>query len=79
VRMIRPHADVVGMTAASECVVAADLGIAYAAICVVDNLANGLGAEPLTIEEFEAGRAASAAALAAGLASLLPRLGEVAA
>ena len=79
VRLIAPHADVVGMTVASECVAAADLGLAYAAICVADNLANGVGAEPLTLEEFEAGRAASAARLAAGLASLLPRLGEVAA
>ena len=38
------HADVVGMTIASECIVAAELGLAYAAICVVDNLANGIGA-----------------------------------
>ena len=37
------HADVVGMTMASECIVAGELGLAYAAICVVDNLANGIG------------------------------------
>ena len=29
----------------------------YAAICVVDNLANGVGETELTMEEFEAGRA----------------------
>jgi 5'-methylthioadenosine phosphorylase len=79
VRLIAEHADVVGMTVASECTAAGDLGLRYAAICVVDNLANGLGAQPLTLEEFEAGRAASAERLAAGLSELLPRLGGVAA
>ena len=43
IRLMAAHADVVGMTIASECVVAAELGLAYAAICVVDNLANGIG------------------------------------
>src|SRR6201992_1541435 len=43
IRMIAPHADLVGMTIASECVIAGELGLEYAAICVVDNLANGLG------------------------------------
>jgi purine nucleoside phosphorylase len=79
VRLIADHADVVGMTVASECVAAGDLGLPYAAICVADNLANGLGAKPLTLEEFEAGRAASAGHLAARLSALLPRLREVAA
>ncbi len=61
VRMIAAHADVVGMTMASECVIAGELGISYAAVCAVDNLANGIGAQPLTVEEFEAGKAANAA------------------
>src|ERR1700712_5649067 len=42
IRMIAPHADLVGMTIGSECVIAGELGLEYAAICVVDNLANGL-------------------------------------
>ena len=46
--------DLVGMTIAAECILAKEVGIAYAAVCVVDNLANGLDAEPLTIEEFQA-------------------------
>jgi 5'-methylthioadenosine phosphorylase len=79
IRMIAGHADVVGMTVASECVAANELKLPYAAICVADNLGNGLGPEPLTLEEFEAGRAASAAGLAAGLEALVPRLVEVAA
>src|SRR5918995_4956844 len=40
IRLIGAHADVVGMTLGSECVVAGELGVPYAAICVVDNLAN---------------------------------------
>ncbi len=51
-----PH--VVGMTIASECVAASDLGLAYAAICVVDNLANGVGESELTMDELR-GRAGS--------------------
>ena len=47
IRLMAAHADLVGMTIASECVVAGELGLAYAAVCVVDNLANGIGAAPL--------------------------------
>ncbi len=56
IRMIAAHADVIGMTVASECVIAGELGIPYAAVCVVDNLANGVGSAPLTAAEFEAGK-----------------------
>jgi len=76
IRLIADHADVVGMTIASECVAAGELGLAYAAICVVDNLANGVGEGELTIEEFEAGRAANRARLAAVLDAILPALTE---
>jgi 5'-methylthioadenosine phosphorylase len=76
IRLIAVHADVVGMTIASECVIAAELGLAYAAVCVVDNLANGVGERELTVEEFESGRARNRECLAAALAALLPRLGE---
>ena len=58
----------------SECIVAGELGLAYAAICVVDNLANGLGAQPLTTDEFERGKLANQAVLLAALALLLPHL-----
>ena len=71
------HADVVGMTIASECIVAAELGLAYASICVVDNLANGIGPGPLEILELESARAVNALQLHDGLAAVLPRLGAV--
>jgi 5'-methylthioadenosine phosphorylase len=77
IRLMAAHADVVGMTIASECIVASELGLAYAAICVVDNLANGIGAGPLEIIELEAARAANALQLHDGLAAVLPQLGAV--
>jgi 5'-methylthioadenosine phosphorylase len=58
IRLVAQHADVIGMTIASECVVAGELGLRYAAICVVDNLANGVGEAGLTLSELEATRAA---------------------
>ncbi len=77
IRLIAAHADVVGMTIASECVVAGELGLDYAAVCVVDNLANGIAAEPLSVEAIEADRVANAIRLRDGLAAVLPRLGAV--
>ncbi|HEX3239054.1 MAG TPA: MTAP family purine nucleoside phosphorylase [Solirubrobacterales bacterium] len=77
IRMIAPHADVVGMTVASECIVAGELGLDYAALCMVDNLANGLGDGKLSVPEMEADRLANATTLREGLAAVLPRLGAV--
>jgi 5'-methylthioinosine phosphorylase len=74
VRLIAAHADVVGMTLASECVVACELGLSYAAICVVDNLANGIAVRPVTVEEIERDREANAERLVAALDSLVPAL-----
>jgi 5'-methylthioadenosine phosphorylase len=77
IRMIAAHADVVGMTIAAECVIAGELGLDYAALCVVDNLANGIGPGTLSVTELEADRIANAARLRDGLAAVLPRLGAV--
>src|SRR3954449_3579460 len=77
IRLMAAHADVVGMTIASECVVAGELGLEYAALCVVDNLANGLAAEPVSTAGMEANRRANAERLREGLAAVLPRLGAV--
>jgi 5'-methylthioadenosine phosphorylase len=74
VRLIAEHADVVGMTMASECIAACQLGLAYAAICVVDNLANGIGDAPLTRAEYEAGVAANRPRLVMALGALLPAI-----
>jgi 5'-methylthioadenosine phosphorylase len=74
VRLAARDADVIGMTIAGECVVAGELGLPYAAICVVDNFANGVGDGELTIAELEQGRARNLAALQAALARALPAL-----
>jgi 5'-methylthioadenosine phosphorylase len=77
IRLIAAHADVVGMTVGSECVVAGELGLQYAALCMVDNLANGLGPAQLSVAGLERDRAANAALLRDGLEAVLPRLGAV--
>jgi 5'-methylthioadenosine phosphorylase len=77
IRLMAAHADVVGMTIASECVVAGELGLDYAALCVVDNLANGLGEGTISVAEMEADRVINAERLREGLAAVLPRLGAV--
>jgi len=77
IRLMAEHAHVVGMTVASECVVAGELGLAYAALCVVDNLANGLGEGELGVAELEADRLINAESLREGLEAVLPRLGAV--
>ena len=73
--MIAQHADVIGMTIGSECSVAGELGLRYAAICVVDNLANGVGATELTVAELERGRERNRERLIAALAGALDALG----
>ena len=53
VRWLAPHGDVIGMTAASEATLFVERGMNYAMLGVVDNLANGLGDQPLTLEAYE--------------------------
>jgi 5'-methylthioadenosine phosphorylase len=72
--LIAAHADLVGMTLASECIAAGELGLPYAAMCVVDNLANGIAAQPLSVEEVERHREANATRLAEALGTVLPAL-----
>jgi 5'-methylthioadenosine phosphorylase len=74
VRALARIGDLVGMTIAAECILSKELGLAYAAVCVVDNLANGLDATPLTLEQFQAAVAGNRAALLADLDIVLPVL-----
>ncbi len=74
IRLMAAHAEVVGMTAATEAVLARELGLRYAVVCVVDNLANGLAATPLTVEEFEAGARSNRARLVGALDAVVPVL-----
>jgi 5'-methylthioadenosine phosphorylase len=51
IAMISQFADLVGMTMASEAVIAQELDIPYASLCSVDNFAHGLEEKPLTMEK----------------------------
>jgi len=74
IRLMAAHADLVGMTIAAECVVAGDLEVPYAAVCVVDNLANGIGAREISLDEVERQRSANVVRLRDALDAALPRL-----
>lgn len=52
IAMMSRFADLVGMTMASEAVIAQELGLSYAALCSVDNFGHGLGERELTIDEI---------------------------
>jgi len=54
IRMIARFADLVGMTLASEAVTAQEFGLAYGALCSIDNYGNGLVKTPLTVEQIVA-------------------------
>ncbi|HEX2360350.1 MAG TPA: MTAP family purine nucleoside phosphorylase [Solirubrobacterales bacterium] len=74
VRVLARDADVVGMTIAAEAILAREAGLAYAAVCTVDNMANGLDAAPLSVEEYRRARDAFAPLLVADLGRVLPAL-----
>ena len=52
ITMISQFADVVGMTMASEAILANELELPYAAICSVDNYAHGIGEKELTMKDI---------------------------
>jgi 5'-methylthioadenosine phosphorylase len=70
IRFYATVADLVGMTIADEALLAQQAGVAYSAICPIDNLANGLAADPLTFDSFKAGVATNATTLAEAVRSL---------
>jgi len=55
IRFMSQWADVVGMTMASEAILASELDLPYGAICSIDNYANGILEKPLSMEEVIAG------------------------
>jgi len=54
IRMMSRFADIVGMTMASEAIIAKELALPYASICSVDNYAHGIGENELTMEKISA-------------------------
>jgi 5'-methylthioadenosine phosphorylase len=55
IKMMSNFADIVGMTMASEAVIALELEMPYASACSIDNFGNGLTSKPLSMEEINAG------------------------
>jgi 5'-methylthioadenosine phosphorylase len=74
VRALGEVADMVGMTIAAEAILAGEAALGYAAVCTIDNLANGVLDTPLTIDEYRRGRDRTARVLAEGLGYVLPAL-----
>jgi len=52
IRAFSRIADLVGMTIASEATLAGELGMGFAALCTVDNYANGLAEGILTFDDI---------------------------
>jgi 5'-methylthioadenosine phosphorylase len=52
IAMMSQYADVIGMTMASEAVIAQELDMAYGSLCSVDNYAHGLEDKELTMEKI---------------------------
>ena len=76
VRALAEVADMVGMTVAAEAVLAGEAALAYAVVCTVDNLANGIEDKALTVAEYRRGRDRTAKTLAADLEFVLPALAK---
>jgi 5'-methylthioinosine phosphorylase len=69
-------ADFVGMTIASEVILAGEAALAYAAVCTIDNLANGVSEKTLTVDEYRRGRDRTAKTLMTDLGYVLPALAK---
>jgi 5'-methylthioadenosine phosphorylase len=76
VRALAEVADMVGMTIAAEAVLAGEAALAYAAVCTIDNLGNGISDKILTVDEYRRGRDRTALTLAADLDLVLPALAK---
>jgi 5'-methylthioadenosine phosphorylase len=76
VRVLGEVADMVGMTIAAEAILAGEAAVAYAAVCSIDNLANGVLGKRLTLDEYRRGRDRTAEALTESLRYVLPALAK---
>ncbi len=70
-RLAQDGCDIVGMTGMPEAALAAELGMAYASLCIVVNAAAGLGDEPITLEAMGEVLALGAAQVAKLLQALV--------
>ncbi len=54
IKLMSQFADIVGMTMASEAIIAQELGLRYASLCSVDNYGHGIGKKELRAAEIMA-------------------------
>lgn len=76
VRALARWADFVGMTIASEAILAGEAALAYGAVCTIDNLANGISKTTLTVDQYRRGRDRTARELLSSLEFVLPALAK---
>ncbi len=76
VRALATYAELVGMTIAAEAVLAGEAALAYAVVCTIDNLGNGISGKALTVDEYRRGRDRTARTLASDLGNVLPALAK---
>jgi 5-methylthioadenosine/S-adenosylhomocysteine deaminase len=75
IRLFATQTDIVGMTSAHEAILCKELGLGYATVCMVDNMANGIEANvPLSLESFHAGVAANLEKMEKLLSTLIASL-----
>lgn len=77
IRMMATYCDVVGMTAAHEVAACCEVGLPYAIVCMVDNYANGIGQEALTLDAFHHAQAANLVVVEKAVDLLLQRLPSI--
>lgn len=77
IRQMATYADVVGMTAAHEVSACCEVGLPYAMLCCVDNFANGVGQEALTLDAFHHAQAANLITVEKCVAAILQSLPSV--
>ena len=74
IRMMGDYCDVVGMTGAHEASSCCELGLPYAMLAMVDNYANGVGSDVLSLEAFHAAQAKNLSRLEICVDALLKQL-----
>ncbi len=74
VRLLAAHAVVVGMTMASELILSCEAGLAYAGVCSIDNLANGIDGKQLVVADLERDARDNAQRTAATLTAVVAEL-----
>ncbi|MFT5127057.1 MAG: purine nucleoside phosphorylase [Rhodothermales bacterium] len=71
IRFLATIGDIVGMTMAHEAILARERDLNYASVCMIDNFANGIGGQRLTLDQIDGTRAANLAAVERLLTALL--------